>query len=110
MHQPPQPKTAFFLGVVLAATGAVLQLVLPALGYSIAEASSTALGMDQDILLGFDFAVRAIGLIVTPLGTVLIGAGLVMAHCNRIAATAVARAASPSGETGDIAHAPDDLL
>ena len=36
--------------------------------------------MDQDILLGFDFAVRAIGLVVAPLGTVLIGAGLVMAH------------------------------
>ena len=75
-----RPRTAFIVGVVLTALGAVLQLALPALGYSIATASESALGMDQDILLGFDFAVRAIGLVVAPLGTVLIGAGLVMAH------------------------------
>jgi hypothetical protein len=109
MSERPRPRTILVTGVVLTIVGAVLQLVLPALGYSIANASESALGMDQDILLAFDFAVRAIGLIVTPLGTALIGAGIVMAHGDRIAAARPAHA-HPSGDHDETAHGAAELL
>lgn len=106
----PRPKAILVLGIVLACAGAVLQLVLPALGFSIAAASTTALGMDQDILLGVDFAVRAVGLIIAPLGSVLIGAGIVMGHVTRIVDGVRRDEAPHPGETRDTAHAADGLL
>jgi hypothetical protein len=78
------PKPALISGSILLLAGALLQIVLPDIGFSlVTQSAERVTGVDQAILLLVDTITRSVGVLVTPLGTALFGAGLVMAFIER---------------------------
>lgn len=81
------PRIVLILGGVLLLFGAILQIVLPNIGYSVVNSSAdAAAGVDQGILLLFDTVTRVVSVLVTPMGTALFGAGIVMSYLQLKAA------------------------
>jgi ABC-type hemin transport system substrate-binding protein len=78
------PKVVLWWGVGLALGGGALIILLPNLAYTVATTGNNLVGVDQGLLMGVDFVVRILSAIVAPLGTALIGAGIVMFYLRQL--------------------------
>lgn len=74
------PKAILFWGIGLTIAGSVLTIFIPNIASFFTSAQNAATGVDQGHLVLLDLVSRIVGGVVTPLGVVLIGAGVVMAY------------------------------
>ncbi|WP_158865271.1 hypothetical protein [Leifsonia sp. AG29] len=76
-------RVVLWWGIGLLLVGVLVELFLPPLSFGIMAVGSTGTQVDQGLLALLDSALRVAASLLTPVGTALLGAGVVMAYLER---------------------------